>query len=91
MPRARSLQCTRLVFEQKGAWDNAISTAASTCIAQTRRALEERAVAALLPRRGRAGCGRCTMYQIATPPFSVDSSSGRDVVRQAAAAGRWRR
>ena len=49
MPRARSLHAPDVVFEQKGAWDYAISTAASTCIAQTRRALEERAVAALLP------------------------------------------
>ena len=69
-----------VVFEQKGAWDDAIGKAGSTCIPQTRRALEERAVAALLPRRGRAGCGRCTMYQIAKSPPSVGSSSGRDVV-----------
>ena len=38
-----------VVFEQKGAWDDAIGKAGSTCIPQTRRALEERAVAALLP------------------------------------------
>ena len=52
-----------VVFEQKGARDDAISTAASTCIAQTRRALEERATAAFLRRRGRSGGGRCTMHQ----------------------------